>query len=91
VKCEFDALLREHFNLFKHIAILYSSRFRFLSEKGVLQVHISLAGDKHMRVSWITDDKYAPSIVEYGTLQVCTLSCLAPMQSMMSTQTNIAG
>ncbi|KAJ8763600.1 hypothetical protein K2173_003072 [Erythroxylum novogranatense] len=31
------------------------------------QVHISLAGDKHIRVSWITDDKSSPSIVEYGT------------------------
>lgn len=31
------------------------------------QVHISLAGDKHMRVSWITSDKSAPSIVHYGT------------------------
>ncbi|KAK2387243.1 purple acid phosphatase [Trifolium repens] len=32
------------------------------------QVHISLAGDKHMRITWITDDKSAPSVVEYGTL-----------------------
>ncbi|KAG5064687.1 hypothetical protein AAZX31_02G272800 [Glycine max] len=32
------------------------------------QVHISLAGDKHMRVTWITDDKHSPSYVEYGTL-----------------------
>ncbi|KAL2322631.1 hypothetical protein Fmac_027010 [Flemingia macrophylla] len=32
------------------------------------QVHISLAGDRHMRVTWITDDKSAPSTVEYGTL-----------------------
>lgn len=31
------------------------------------QVHISLAGDKLMRVTWITDDKSAPSVVEYGT------------------------
>ncbi|XP_057975870.1 purple acid phosphatase 18 [Malania oleifera] len=31
------------------------------------QVHISLAGDKHMRVSWITHDKDSPSMVEYGT------------------------
>ncbi|KMT12702.1 hypothetical protein BVRB_4g088000 [Beta vulgaris subsp. vulgaris] len=31
------------------------------------QVHISLAGDNHMRISWVTDDSYAPSIVEYGT------------------------
>lgn len=33
----------------------------------VLQVHISLAGDKLMRVTWITNDKSAPSVVEYGT------------------------
>nr|CAD1829357.1 unnamed protein product [Ananas comosus var. bracteatus] len=31
------------------------------------QVHISLAGEKHMRITWITDDQSAPSIVEYGT------------------------
>ncbi|XP_040986275.1 purple acid phosphatase 18 [Juglans microcarpa x Juglans regia] len=31
------------------------------------QVHISLAGDRHMRVTWVTVDKYSPSIVEYGT------------------------
>ncbi|ONK75004.1 uncharacterized protein A4U43_C03F12310 [Asparagus officinalis] len=31
------------------------------------QVHISLAGEKHMRITWITDDGSSPSIVEYGT------------------------
>ncbi|KAL0311026.1 UNVERIFIED_CONTAM: Purple acid phosphatase 18 [Sesamum angustifolium] len=31
------------------------------------QVHISLAGDKHMRITWVTNDKHSPSIVEYGT------------------------
>ncbi|KAL1189701.1 Purple acid phosphatase 18 [Cardamine amara subsp. amara] len=31
------------------------------------QVHISLAGDKHMRVTWVTNDKSSPSFVEYGT------------------------
>ncbi|XP_072951489.1 purple acid phosphatase 18 [Typha angustifolia] len=31
------------------------------------QVHISLAGEKHMRVTWITDDQSSPSIVDYGT------------------------
>ncbi|CAK7338477.1 unnamed protein product [Dovyalis caffra] len=31
------------------------------------QVHTSLAGDKHMRISWVTNDKSAPSMVEYGT------------------------
>ncbi|CAL0299330.1 unnamed protein product [Lupinus luteus] len=30
------------------------------------QIHVSLAGDKHMRVTWINDDKSAPSVVEYG-------------------------
>ncbi|KAK6934445.1 Calcineurin-like phosphoesterase domain, ApaH type [Dillenia turbinata] len=32
------------------------------------QVHISLAGDKHMRISWITVDEDSASIVDYGTL-----------------------
>ncbi|KAH6762206.1 purple acid phosphatase 22 [Perilla frutescens var. hirtella] len=31
------------------------------------QVHISLAGKDYMRVSWITSDKKARSVVEYGT------------------------
>lgn len=31
------------------------------------QVHISLAGDGHMRISWVTDGKSSPSYVEYGT------------------------
>ncbi|KAB5534811.1 hypothetical protein DKX38_017897 [Salix brachista] len=31
------------------------------------QVHISVAGDNHMRVSWVTNDKSAASMVEYGT------------------------
>uniref|UniRef100_A0A0D9W4M1 Purple acid phosphatase n=1 Tax=Leersia perrieri TaxID=77586 RepID=A0A0D9W4M1_9ORYZ len=30
------------------------------------QVHVSLAGANHMRVSWVTDDKHAKSVVEYG-------------------------
>ncbi|KAL8509974.1 hypothetical protein ACS0TY_016983 [Phlomoides rotata] len=30
------------------------------------QVHISLAGDKHMRITWVTNDRNSPSIVEYG-------------------------
>lgn len=34
----------------------------------VFQVHISLVGRDHMRVSWITSDKYAPSLVEHGKL-----------------------
>ncbi|PIA59009.1 hypothetical protein AQUCO_00400097v1 [Aquilegia coerulea] len=32
------------------------------------QVHISLVGKDHMRVSWVTTDKNAPSTVEYGKL-----------------------
>ncbi|XP_077243591.1 purple acid phosphatase 18-like isoform X2 [Tasmannia lanceolata] len=42
----------------------------FLSSAGLLQVHISLAGDKQMRITWITDDDDdddSPSVVEYGT------------------------
>ncbi|KAJ8460180.1 hypothetical protein OPV22_033106 [Ensete ventricosum] len=31
------------------------------------QVHISLAGAEHMRITWITGDASSPSIVEYGT------------------------
>ncbi|KAM7250154.1 hypothetical protein ACFE04_022037 [Oxalis oulophora] len=31
------------------------------------QVHVSLAGERHMRVSWVIDDNSSPSIVEYGT------------------------
>ncbi|PWA83377.1 Iron/zinc purple acid phosphatase-like C-terminal domain-containing protein [Artemisia annua] len=31
------------------------------------QVHISLAGDKHIRVTWTTSDSSSPSLVEYGT------------------------
>lgn len=30
------------------------------------QVHISLVGKDHMRVTWITDDKHVESRVEYG-------------------------
>ncbi|GLJ56119.1 hypothetical protein SUGI_1204660 [Cryptomeria japonica] len=38
-----------------------------LSLKLPQQVHISLVGSEHMRVSWITEDFDAPSLVEYGT------------------------
>ncbi|KAK1280433.1 Purple acid phosphatase 18 [Acorus gramineus] len=31
------------------------------------QVHISLAGHRHMRISWVTDDESSPSVVDYGT------------------------
>ncbi|KAL3632184.1 Purple acid phosphatase 18 [Castilleja foliolosa] len=31
------------------------------------QVHISLAGAKHMRITYVTSSKNSPSIVEYGT------------------------
>ncbi|XP_062224752.1 purple acid phosphatase 22-like [Phragmites australis] len=30
------------------------------------QVHVSVVGVKHMRVSWVTDDKHVQSVVEYG-------------------------
>lgn len=33
----------------------------------LMKVHISLLGNDHMRVSWITDDKHSESVVEYGT------------------------
>ncbi|KAK3144845.1 hypothetical protein QOZ80_4AG0318590 [Eleusine coracana subsp. coracana] len=32
------------------------------------QVHVSLVCAEHMRVSWVTDDKHAPSVVEYGVV-----------------------
>ena len=32
-----------------------------------MQVHISLAGKDHVRVSWITEDKHVKSEMEYGT------------------------
>ncbi|KAL6905624.1 hypothetical protein ACP4OV_003225 [Aristida adscensionis] len=31
------------------------------------QVHISIVGPSNMRISWVTDDRRAPSVVEYGT------------------------
>uniref|UniRef100_A0A804M006 Purple acid phosphatase n=1 Tax=Zea mays TaxID=4577 RepID=A0A804M006_MAIZE len=31
------------------------------------QVHISLAGEKHMRITWVTNDNSVPSVVDYGT------------------------
>ncbi|KAL5545879.1 hypothetical protein UlMin_005566 [Ulmus minor] len=37
------------------------------SESEPEQVHISLVGKHHMRVSWVTAAKHSPSIVEYGT------------------------
>ncbi|OAY64001.1 Purple acid phosphatase 22 [Ananas comosus] len=30
------------------------------------QIHISVVGDNRMRISWVTDDKHVPSLVEYG-------------------------
>ncbi|RLN01127.1 purple acid phosphatase 22-like isoform X2 [Panicum miliaceum] len=30
------------------------------------QVHISVVGARNMRISWVTDDRSAPSVVEYG-------------------------
>ena len=30
------------------------------------QVHISTVGSNNMRISWVTDDRKAPSVVEYG-------------------------
>lgn len=31
------------------------------------QVHISIVRTNHMRISWVTDDRSAPSVVHYGT------------------------
>ncbi|KAH9316933.1 hypothetical protein KI387_018702, partial [Taxus chinensis] len=43
-------------------------------DKDPHQVHISLVGSEHMRVSWITQDFDAPSLVEYGILLETTPS-----------------
>ncbi|KAJ6966668.1 purple acid phosphatase 18 [Populus alba x Populus x berolinensis] len=40
------------------------------------QVHISLAGDKHMRVSWVSNDKSTLPMVEYGTFLEDTATSL---------------
>ncbi|PWA91549.1 purple acid phosphatase [Artemisia annua] len=37
------------------------------ASKPTRHVHISLAGDKHIRVTWTTSDSSSPSLVEYGT------------------------
>ncbi|XP_052173357.1 purple acid phosphatase 22-like [Diospyros lotus] len=37
------------------------------SESDPQQVHISLAGKDHVRVSWVTSDHHTASTVEYGT------------------------
>ncbi|KAK9921227.1 hypothetical protein M0R45_029746 [Rubus argutus] len=36
------------------------------SDSDPQQVHISLVGKDHMKVSWVTDNKHTKSIVEYG-------------------------
>ncbi|KAL3754135.1 hypothetical protein ACJRO7_001393 [Eucalyptus globulus] len=45
--------------------IIFTKHNRSKSEPQ--QVHISLAGNNYMRVTWITDDHKVPSTVEYGT------------------------
>ncbi|KAL2323100.1 hypothetical protein Fmac_027479 [Flemingia macrophylla] len=37
------------------------------SDSDPQQVHISLVGEDHMRVSWVTEEKHSESLVEYGT------------------------
>nr|KYP42557.1 Purple acid phosphatase 22 [Cajanus cajan] len=37
------------------------------SDSDPQQVHISLVGEDHMRVSWVTQEKHPKSVVEYGT------------------------
>ncbi|XP_059667462.1 purple acid phosphatase 22-like [Cornus florida] len=44
--------------------IIFSPHQR--SDSDPQQVHISLVGKDHMRVSWVTSDKHVPSVVEYG-------------------------
>ncbi|KAG9458954.1 hypothetical protein H6P81_003462 [Aristolochia fimbriata] len=43
--------------------ILYTSHNG--SEAHPQQIHISVAGKDHMRISWVTEDKSVPSLVEY--------------------------
>ncbi|XP_043697691.1 purple acid phosphatase 22-like [Telopea speciosissima] len=38
------------------------------SDSDPQQVHVSLVGSDHVRVSWITEDKKVPSLVEYGKI-----------------------
>ncbi|CAM8955281.1 unnamed protein product [Rhodiola kirilowii] len=38
-----------------------------LTDSDPQQVHVSLAGKDHVKVSWITNDKHVPSVVDYGT------------------------
>ncbi|KAI3442841.1 Purple acid phosphatase [Psidium guajava] len=45
--------------------IIFTKHDRSKSEPQ--QVHISLAGSDHVRVTWVTEDHKAHSIVEYGT------------------------
>eukprot|EP01018_Ginkgo_biloba_P012855 Gb_31163 [translate_table: standard] len=40
--------------------------FQTNSDTDPQQVHISLVGDNHMRITWITKDADVPSVVEYG-------------------------
>ncbi|KAJ1419537.1 Purple acid phosphatase-like, N-terminal [Sesbania bispinosa] len=44
---------------------IYTPQHR--SDSDPEQVHISLVGEDHIRVSWITEDKHTESVVEYGT------------------------
>lgn len=44
--------------------IIFTSHTR--SESDPQQVHVSLVGQDHMRVSWITSHKHTKSMVEYG-------------------------
>ncbi|CAK9188149.1 unnamed protein product [Ilex paraguariensis] len=46
--------------------LIFSTNTR--SDSAPQQVHISLAGKDHMRVSWISSDKHMPSTVDYGKI-----------------------
>ena len=53
------------YNMCRYYIVMYKSNNMTINM--CVQVHISLAGDGYMRISWITTYKMATSVVEYGT------------------------
>ncbi|CAL4942944.1 unnamed protein product [Urochloa decumbens] len=49
------------------LSIFPWSKKKAASASDPQQVHISLAGERRMRITWITDDNSVPSVVDYGT------------------------
>ncbi|KAJ4705188.1 Purple acid phosphatase [Melia azedarach] len=61
-----QALADEHFVRKPSRSLIKTPHDR--SESDPQQVHVSLAGKYYIRVSWITDDKKAPSTLAYGKI-----------------------